>query len=102
MFSTSQSRSQTLSQASSLPRSQLDASLWKENSPRVLGLGVRSPASSWSWTVDHFDSDEAFPAGWCETYTMAGDQMKQEPWIAKWGSGRSPLYKSHAMLREQS
>lgn len=52
--------------------------------------------------MDDFDSDEASPAGWCETWSMAGDQMKQEPWIAKWGTGRSPLYKSNAMLREQS
>jgi len=102
MFSSPLSRSQTLSRGSSPPRSPLDASMWKENSPRVLGLGARSPAASWSWAVDDFDSDEALPAGWCETWTMAGDQMKQEPWLAKWGSGRSPLYKSHAMLREQS
>lgn len=96
----------------------LDSPLaWSDSSFSVFSTGARSPATSLgesdpegmgsSQLHQRRDSvtDSSLsldPTEFVSKWTKLGDQIKQEPWAAKWASGRSLLHNADSIFREQS
>lgn len=70
------------------------------------GTVPRSPALSWHMEVDDVDFEmmtmKPLPMPFIQKWAKVGDKIKQEQWVAKWGSGHSLLSNGDAMLREQT
>lgn len=70
-----------------------------------MGLPARSPAMSGNLDVEDGALEgipQTLPLPFAQKWAKLGQQINKEPWVAKFGSGKSVLNKGAAMLREQN